>query len=47
MWWQSAAAKAYQVQSIPANFLVDPNGIIIAKGLRGASLESALARLVQ
>jgi thiol-disulfide isomerase/thioredoxin len=44
MWWQSAAAKAYQVQSIPANFLIDPNGIIIAKGLRGAALEAELAK---
>lgn len=47
MWWQSAAAKAYQVQSIPANFLVDPNGIIIARGLSGAELEAALAKYVQ
>lgn len=47
MWWHSAAAKAYQVQSIPANFLVNPNGIIIAKGLRGASLEAELAKHVQ
>ena len=44
MWWQSAAAKAYQIQSIPANFLIDPNGIIIAKGLRGAALEAELAK---
>jgi thiol-disulfide isomerase/thioredoxin len=47
MWWQSAAAKAYQVQSIPANFLVDPNGVIIAKGLRGAALEAELAKYAQ
>jgi thiol-disulfide isomerase/thioredoxin len=44
MWWQSAAAKLYQVQSIPANWLVDPNGVIIAKGLRGAALEAELAK---
>jgi hypothetical protein len=47
MWWQSAAAKVYQVESIPANFLVDPNGIILARGLRGASLEAELAKYVQ
>ena len=47
MWWQSAAAKVYKVESIPANFLVDPNGIIIAKGLRGAAVEAELAKSVQ
>jgi thiol-disulfide isomerase/thioredoxin len=47
MWWQSAAAKIYQVQSIPANFLIDQNGIIVAKGLRGASLEAALSKYAQ
>lgn len=47
MWWQSAAAKLYKVESIPVNFLVDPNGVIIAKGLRGASLEAELAKYVQ
>jgi hypothetical protein len=35
------------VQSIPANFLVDPNGVIIAKGLRGAALEAELAKYAQ
>jgi len=44
LWWQSAAAKAYQIQSIPANWLVDPNGIIIAKGLIGGALEAELAK---
>lgn len=43
-WWQSEAAKIYQVQSIPVNYLVDPNGVIIAKGLRGAALEAELAK---
>jgi thiol-disulfide isomerase/thioredoxin len=47
MWWQSAAAKPYQIQSIPANFLLDPNGIIVAKGLRGAALEAELAKYIQ
>jgi thiol-disulfide isomerase/thioredoxin len=47
LWWQSAAAKTYQVQSIPVNFLVDANGIIIAKGLRGAALEAELAKYVK
>jgi len=40
--WESVAAQTYQVQSIPANFLVDPDGKIIASNLRGHSLEAAL-----
>jgi len=36
--WQSQGAKLYGVNSIPANFLIDPNGIIIAKNLRGSTL---------
>lgn len=41
--WNNAAAQLYQVFSIPTNFLIDGNGIIIAKGLRGEQLEQALA----
>jgi peroxiredoxin len=40
--WTSAAAVAYSVQSIPANFLIDPNGKIIARNLRGNQLEETL-----
>jgi thiol-disulfide isomerase/thioredoxin len=41
--WNNAAAQQYQVFSIPTNFLIDGNGIIIAKGLRGDQLQLALA----
>jgi peroxiredoxin len=41
-YWSSPAAKLYYVRSIPANFLIDPNGIIIAKNLRGSALEEKL-----
>ena len=44
-WWYSDAAKAYGVQGIPTNWLIDENGIIVAKNLRGASLEEALENL--
>jgi thiol-disulfide isomerase/thioredoxin len=47
MYWNSAAARTYQVQSIPANFLLDPNGVIVAKGLRGQALVDALSKYVQ
>lgn len=44
-WWQSSAAAAYGVQAIPQNFLIDPNGKIIAKNLRGQALEDKLAEI--
>lgn len=37
-YWNSAAAKLYAVNSIPANFLLDETGKIIAKNLRGEEL---------
>lgn len=40
--WSSAGARLYGVNSIPMNFLIDPNGIIIAKNLRGPQLDQAL-----
>jgi peroxiredoxin len=40
--WQSAAAQQYGVNSIPATFLLDKDGKIIAKNLRGAELEQKL-----
>lgn len=43
--WQSAAAKKYNVQSIPASFLLDPEGKIIAKNLRGEQLGKKLEEL--
>lgn len=43
MWWQNAAAQTYQVFSIPTNVLIDGNGVIIAKGLRGEQLTKALS----
>lgn len=40
--WSNAAALRYGVNSIPTNVLVDGNGIIVAKNLRGEALEKAL-----
>lgn len=36
--------KLYRVEAIPASFLIDPNGKIIAKDLRGEELESFLSK---
>lgn len=44
-YWNSVAAQAYQVNAIPMTYLVGPDGKIVAKGLRGASLESYLSEL--
>ena len=46
-YWNSAGAQAYQVNSIPQTFLLDPAGRIIAKGLRGAALDNYLAKLFE
>jgi thiol-disulfide isomerase/thioredoxin len=45
--WNNAAAAAYGVQSIPQSFLLDPNGKIIAKNLRGPALEAKLAEVLK
>ena len=45
--WASEAARMYGITSIPMNFLLDANGIIIAKGLRGPALDAELAKLVK
>ena len=37
-YWGNAAAKLYAVNSIPSNFLLDENGIIIGRNLRGDDL---------
>jgi thiol-disulfide isomerase/thioredoxin len=44
--WESIAASIYGVESIPTNFLLDNNGVIIAKGLRGESLTNELDKWV-
>lgn len=44
-YWQSEAAKIYSISAIPFSLLLDPNGVIIAKNLRGASLENKLAEI--
>jgi len=45
--WASKAAALYGVNSIPANYLIDAKGVILAKNLRGQSLEMELDKLVK
>ena len=44
--WDNAVAKLYGIQSIPSNFLLDPQGKIIAKNLRGEDLAGKLKQLL-
>lgn len=44
--WNNAVAKLYNVSGIPQNYLVDPNGKIVAKNLRGPALREKLCELL-
>lgn len=44
--WANAAGKLYGVNSIPASILLDPEGIIIAKNLRGEDLREKLTEVM-
>jgi len=41
-YWNNAVAAQFGIQSIPASFLIDPTGKIIARDLRGADLDKFL-----
>lgn len=43
--WQSSAAQLYGVRGIPATFLLDKDGKVVATNLRGESLENMLESL--
>lgn len=43
--FENQAAILYGVKAIPQNFLIDPNGVIIAKNLRGSELDKKLAEI--
>lgn len=45
--WSNSVAQQFEVQSIPQNFLLDPEGNVIAKNLRGAALEYKLESLLK
>jgi peroxiredoxin len=40
--WKNAVAVLYGIEGIPMNFLIDKEGKIVAKGLRGADLDKKL-----
>ena len=43
--WQSQAARLYGVRSIPSNFLINGDGVIVATNLRGPYLLAELQEL--
>lgn len=45
--WQNALAAQFGINSIPQNFLLDPQGNLIAKNLRGSALEYKLMRILK
>ena len=45
--WDAQAVSDYGVQGIPANFLIDHNGIVVASNLRGQALHMAIDKLVK
>ncbi|MCU0339370.1 MAG: AhpC/TSA family protein [Spirosomaceae bacterium] len=46
-YWKSVAAQAYGVNAIPATFLLDKDGKVIAKNLRGEALEKKLEEVLR
>lgn len=46
-YFDDTVAKMYNVDAIPAAFLLDENGVIVAKNLRGPELEAKVAELLK
>ena len=45
--WDNEVAKQYNIRSIPFNLLIDPNGVIVAKDLRGDKLGTTLENILR
>jgi len=45
-YWDEPIAKQYQVESIPATFILDSSGKVVAKDLRGDELRAKIAELL-
>lgn len=46
-YWNNEGAKLYGISSIPSNVLIDKNGIIIAKNLRGEDLRNKVEEILK
>jgi thiol-disulfide isomerase/thioredoxin len=45
--WNNAVSTKFEIFSIPQSFLLDPQGNVIGKNLRGAALEAKLASVLK
>lgn len=45
--WDAGVVSLYGIKAIPMNFLLDKNGVIVARGLRGDELSAELQKLFQ
>ncbi|MFA5714028.1 MAG: TlpA disulfide reductase family protein [Bacteroidales bacterium] len=45
--WQEGTAKLYNVSAVPSTFLIDGNGVILAKNLRGDELKDKVLSICQ
>lgn len=45
-YWSNEASQMYAVYAIPSNFLLDREGIIIARNLRGEDLRAKISELL-
>lgn len=45
--WNNAAAELYGIRAIPQNVLINPEGMIVAKNLRGDALEKKLEEVIK
>jgi peroxiredoxin len=45
--WDSMVVPLYGIEGIPFNVLIDPQGVVIAKDLRGSDLEKKLIEVLQ
>ena len=46
-YWDTVASDVYNVNSIPDNLLIDPEGTVVARCLRGEALEAKLAEIFE
>lgn len=45
--WESMAGQVYGIRGIPDNVLIDPDGIIVARDLRGPQLDAYLSDIFE
>ena len=46
-YWDTKASEVYSVNAIPDNLLIDPQGTVVARGLRGDALAARLAEIFE